>query len=122
VSALTVGSTLWDFDDNRREYDAERRLIYREHFVTQTIHGETKYSWIVGPARIKVRKTDLTYAYWSGGRRRMVATEAEVEDACWDKAHRSWIADMVQRKVDAQTLRRVAEMIGYPPTEEAGAT
>jgi hypothetical protein len=117
MSALAVGSTLWEFDDNRRKYDANRRLIFREHFVPQTIQGETRYSWLVGPARVKVRKADLTYTYWSGGRRRMYATEQEVEDVCWDKAHRYRVADMV-RRVDAATLRRVAEVMGYSPERE----
>jgi hypothetical protein len=109
---MKVGDTLWEFDDNRRVYDENRRIIYRAHFVERKIVGETKQSWIVYPGDTKVSKKDLTYAFWSGGRRRMYANEQQVEEKCWDNDHRYKVTEAV-RKTDTQTLRRIAELIGY---------
>lgn len=46
---LGVGSTVWRFDVNRREYEVVdgRKIIYRSHWRPLKITGETARSWIV---------------------------------------------------------------------------
>lgn len=102
-------ATVWIFDENRRVYARNGGCsggpIYREHWYEQAVVGQTRRSWILRHGR-KVPKT---------GGRGFAFTKAEVDDDVFCHDHIHAICERL-RNVDATTLRKVAELIGYNPT------
>lgn len=124
---MRVGDTAWVFDENRRVYADPKPgdiwprggPIYREHFRSVTVVGETRVSWLIdhyetareGRIETRVNKKDHTYAKWGGGRGRLYTSQAEVDDACFVHDERSRIASAVQQCPEAGVLRTVKALV-----------
>jgi hypothetical protein len=119
---IGVGSTVWVFDYNHRVYTKAPdgsvyggRVIWREHWRPKTITGETSRSWIVQEhpwtPTIKIPKKDPpTHIY--------AFSEDEVIQRAWVNDHAHKIAEIINRRIDYSTLRKVAEVIGYKGDED----
>lgn len=120
-----IGATVWHFDENRRVYthdDGTRSSgpIWRKHWEPWVIVGETSRSWIALPsswyikdpaskfARKLPKKGVLSTWCWS---------EEEIDRRAWAREHKYKIADRVQRVVDPDVLKKIAELVGYEPKE-----
>jgi hypothetical protein len=108
---IAIGTTLYVFDHNRRRYDSDQRIIYREHFYAVTIVGETRKSWIAGEgyAEEKISKADLTINRSPYGRLRAYTARAMEEDI-WLHENRNRITENV-RGSDYGTLRAIDDLI-----------
>ena len=108
---MGVGSTVWIFDNNRRVYPkAEKgRLwasggpIYREHWTTAKIIGETRRSWITDRNQ-KVPK--------KGPHPGVRFTQHEVDEDAWMNDHRYKVSEAVARCRDVEKLRAIAQAVG----------
>lgn len=108
---IKVGDKFFMFDTNRRVYERDEKghatggPTFRGHFYEVTIDGETSRSWLVGKWKpTKVPKSDPFSVLY---------TEAMIDDAEWVSRHRSRIASLVQFTKDPDTLRNIAEIVGY---------
>lgn len=124
---MKVGDTVWLFDENRRVYAPRKEgqglssgpPIFREHFVPHEIVGETIRTWLVGKGTLEnVRKKDLTYRHWNGGRVRIFTSEQEVDDACYVHDTRHKIGRAVERCRDAVLLKQIAALVGVAEGSE----
>lgn len=119
VCPISVGSTVWVFDHNRRKYDSQRRIIYREYWVPVQITGENLRSWVTYYGKFP-KKADERGRYYipQGGYSplRVALDPAEVEEDIWLSDHAHKILEAV-RCCDASTLRKIAELIGYDSGE-----
>lgn len=127
---IGIGSTVWVFNPNHREYeyDDKGRAIggpnYRAHFRPYVINGETARSWLIGDGYgvLKVPKQGGDMRECGGGaygKTRVYMTAAAVDDECWKRHHAGRVASAVSRCEDADLLRKVADIIGYNPSEVA---
>jgi hypothetical protein len=120
ADVIKIGDALYRFDSNRRVYslDASGRAhggpIYAEHFERGEVVGETKFSWLcrITYGEHKVNKKTMLEASpgWSPYR---WYTEAQRDEALWDKRHRREIVARVEQ-CDAATLRRVQATLDAP--------
>lgn len=118
MSKFKVGDDMYIFDVNRRRYrkDANGRPvggpIYREHFERCRITAEEErsfvYAYVDGDGNVQrfLRSIGKTTA-------QKHFTASEVDDNCWTEDHRAKIANAVMQIRDADTLRRIANVIGY---------
>lgn len=115
---IRIGSTLWQFDDNVRVYRADRSgPVYREHFRSFQVVGETPQSWIVGAGfKMKVSKKDLKQAGRNGYSGHRWFTAEGMEDEIYREENKQRIADEI-RSVPAATLRRVDALL-HPERED----
>lgn len=88
--------------------------IYREHWKKHEVVGETRVSWILRFGD-KVPKK-------GANPRRVCFSEKELDDNCFLHAHASKIGELVARIEDAETLRKIAAMVGYTPEPEKNST
>lgn len=109
---------VWVFDECRRVYRRDENgntygsPIWREHWRKLKIVGETRVSWISSYGDRIPKK---------GGRMRLSSghfcdvsfSEADIDRQAWVKENRYLIADIIRCTTDHDTLRRVAEVIGY---------
>lgn len=125
MAEIGIGSTVWVFDDNSREYrkDASGRSIgggpiYRSHWVPVTITGENRVSWLISRyerfSKIAPHQTKTT----PYGFNRVATSQQEVDDDCWINGHRASIANHIFTVNDAAILRQIATLVGYTPEEE----
>lgn len=104
---------IWVFDSNYRVYedDAGNRTMspnYRKQWRKCEVVGETSRSWIVrhyGELKVPKNRALITSGW-------VAFSEAEVDDMVFKHDHGYKIAEAV-RSVNASTLRKVAELIGY---------
>lgn len=122
MSMTKVGDKCWIWDINSRTYRVEgerRTMTARGHFREAVIEGETRQSWIAGGGKKFDKETgrwrDKNYA----GHFRIFLTEKSVDDWCFIEEFRSKIARAAQDCWDADTLRRVAAVLGVV-VKEAG--
>lgn len=111
-----VGDPVWIFDQNRRVYrkDANGKSlsggpIWREHWAKKKVTSETSRSWVVGENgwdQHKIPKKGPTpYGIcWS---------EEELDQLSYVADHKHKISDAVQRLTDYDTLKRVADLVGF---------
>jgi hypothetical protein len=127
VAEIGIGSTVWVFDQNHREYPPTPagRLwptsgpIYRAHWVATKITGENRLNWITCYGKIpKKPNADGQRRIPRGGYSpiRVAFTPAEVDDDVWLHEHARRIAERTER-CDVATLKKIAALIGYEPTE-----
>lgn len=118
MSEIGIGSTVWVFDENSREYRKNGAgwgsAIYRAHWVPVNVTGENRASWLVGNryasfSKTRPHRTKAT-AY---GSRRVAVSAQEVDDDCWVNGSRAAIGAMVMRCEDAAILRQIAALVGY---------
>lgn len=113
---MKVGDTIWIFDHNRRRYGGpglSAKIIWREHWRPETIHGETSRSWLYGPTwrPKKLAKNKPLPAY-------IVDSEAEIDRREYVHKHSPKVADLISRKVTYDQLKQIADLIGYQPDSE----
>lgn len=105
-----VGALVFVYDENHRVYRgsgfSSGSALERYHFIITRIESETRVSWILDRYGQKIPKKDPRAMYGA----------ADVEDAIWQRVHSWRIADQLKR-VDAATLRKIAELIGYTATD-----
>lgn len=113
---LKIGDTLYRFDGNRRVYgNGTGAPIYCEHFEPLKIIGETKVSWILEREWRANKKTlSSAPARQYGGRG--FFTAGQMEDDIWKHDHAHKIRALLERAPPDQ-LRKVAEILGYIPSE-----
>lgn len=111
---LGIGSTVWRFDVNCREYQkgpdgrSYGGPIYRAHWRECTIEGETSRSWLIGKYRPEKVPKQGTHRGWA-------FTFEEVDDNCWIHDHRYGVSRAVNECRDATKLRAIAEIVGWKP-------
>lgn len=113
MTDLKVGSTVWEYDSNFENRSLEGEAKFRSGFRKRTITGETKQSWLIGNDEIKVRKRDLTYGHWGGGRRDMITSQREIDDLVFVNTHRYKIVKCFEWTRDVALLHELAKLIGY---------
>lgn len=102
---------VWVFDINRRIYRRDEHgkahggPIWREHWREEKVVGETPRAWIT-ECGTKVPKK-------GAGSRVFAFSEEEISRAAYVQENRYWIAEKVGRLTDYDTLKKVAECIGY---------
>jgi hypothetical protein len=113
AAEVRVGSTVWVFDLNRRQYAkaAPGRLygpiIWRSHWGPHKIVGETSRSWILDQeSGLKVPKRGADPAW-------VAFSEADIDKQAWLNENRHSIVRHLERVSDYDTLRAVAQLIGY---------
>ncbi len=111
ANAIGIGSTVWIFDQNRRVYrktGSSRGPVWREHWRPEKIIGETSRSWIVGQGW---NETKIPKKGWNP--RAVCFGEAEIDRQAFVVEHAYRISDLVRRLDDYDTLKKIAEMVGY---------
>jgi hypothetical protein len=110
-----IGDVVYIFDINNRVYRLDEKgrssggPIYRGHFIPYLIVGEDKRSWILSS-----KAWDGRGVPWPGKTAKSkVLTEAEVEARCWINDHSRGLAETVRRCENIETLKRIAELVGY---------
>lgn len=98
----------WVFDDNRRKYRKKNghyygNPIWREHWVKADIIGETSRSWLTSCGQ-KIPKR---------GRNGVSFSMDEIERMSFVEENAYRIGERVGRLRDYETLKAVAELIGY---------
>jgi len=103
-----IGETYFVFDGNRRVYDKTKGYggpIYREHFASVKIVGETKTSWIYSYyTDTKVTKKNP----W-----KVLFTSQMVDEAVWVYENRVAIADKV-RNGNYAALKQIEAILNHP--------
>lgn len=99
---------MWVFDINRRVYKKDENgrqygsPIWREHWRPVKIVGETRVSWIDFFGRKYPKKGSHGIAY----------SQTEIEQAAFiNDSHK--IARLVSQCKDYNTLKKIAELVGY---------
>lgn len=101
---------VWIYDENRRTYARDENgksygsPIYRESWVKRKVVDETSRSWILEYGYKVPKKPNSIQG------RGLAYPEAELEDKIWKHDNVFGIAEKV-RSADAETLRRVAELL-----------
>lgn len=104
---MKVGDTVYCFDENRRKYNANREIIWREHFYEVKISDETPRSWIVVTGYILTK-----YSKKNTGFGKRLYTAEDVDNECWKNSHAYAVADLV-RRAPIEQLKKIATIIGY---------
>ena len=110
MSDFGIGSTIWRYDINHREYTKPKDgriwgdIIERAHWRPIKITGETSRSWVTQHGQ-KLPKNGA----WRG----VLLSEAAIDEWEWARKHRHRIADVVGRSDDAILLRQIAALVGY---------
>lgn len=106
---MQIGDTVWFFDGNRRVYrDGSSGPVYREHWFPAKIVGETSRSWITDNWNRKIPKKGLP----GHG---VALTAEDVEKDVWMNTHAYRVYEQIQRCRDYDTIRKIADLIGYKP-------
>lgn len=98
----------WIFDENRRRYKVDEKgrsvggPIWREHWVKVEIAGETSRSWITKCGLKVPKKGGRGYAFCEADIDRMAFVEQR-----WQ------IGEAVKRCTDYETLKLIADAVGY---------
>lgn len=115
---VSIGSTLWLFDETRRVYPKSNRLtgspIYAEHFIAFTVVGENRLSWILlrgglPGLRHKATKKTLTCSTRWGVER--YYTDQQKADAIWLEENRAGLAEAVRDCRDVETLKAIKALL-----------
>lgn len=125
MNELKVGSKVWVFDENHREYDpappgarfAKGGPIYEKHWVEAEIVGETRASWVLNRYFGKFPKKRPALGGWhartrDGFVKKVATTPQELSDDIWANSHRRHVLSLVER-CNVTILREVAALVGY---------
>lgn len=111
---VKIGSPVWIYDENRREY-VDGKIVHRSHWVKTVIVGETKLSWIIERGDVKLPKKAFALPFGRHNECRWFAlSEADIDADVWSHEHRSKIRNRVDF-CDVETLRKIAEILRYKP-------
>lgn len=128
VEGLKVGSLLWQFDANRRVYrkDGKGRSIgspsWREHWQQVEIVSETRMSWLIDTpgsgylswSSMKIAKKDFRDGKCPSG---YALSEEQIDREAWVCGNAYHLGQLVARCGDYDTLKKIAEMVGYEDRE-----
>ena len=108
---ITIGTRLWQFDENRRRYapGSMGPPIYEEHFTPGVITGEARGTWIVD-GRCRVNKRTLREPMRGGFDGARWFTDAGRDANIWAHSRRHQIAEAV-RRCDVPTLKKIAAIL-----------
>lgn len=101
----------WVFDINRRIYARDKNgrsygsPIWREHWRKVEIVGETTRSWVLASGK-KLPK--------AGGRGVCYSLD-EIEKKAFVEDHAYRISALVDKTLDYDKLKKIAEIVGYKP-------
>lgn len=107
---IKVGDKFFLYDMSRRVYERDENgrakggPTFRGHFYEVTIEGETSKSWITNHGRTKVPKSSPFPPLY---------TEQMISDREWVAVHAYRISEEVRRLTDVDSLKRIAEIVGY---------
>jgi hypothetical protein len=107
---------IWQYDYNYRVYQDDDGLKsstpnYRKQWRRHEVVEETSRSWVLDNG-VKVPKNGKNVVDKQGHYMGFAFSEDEVNDRVYRHDHAQKIAEEV-RKADAETLRMIAELIGY---------
>lgn len=122
IEEIKIGTTLWEFDENRRVYRDKSYggggIIYRGHFKEMRIYDQTHGTWLVesltGGHRGSINKKTLREPSKGGRPGNQYYTPQAMEDQVWLHDHRHKVIDAL-RNAPADVCRQVAELLGYDP-------
>jgi hypothetical protein len=113
---IKVGDTIYQFDVNRRRYEGSglsAKIIYKEHFTSSVITGETKQSWLV---KEYGRETRVNKAAMQSSNGRYSPSQWYTEEGMKDNIwwHDNYYKlESVLRGCSVEQLKKIAELIGY---------
>ena len=116
--SIGLGSPLWMFDENHREYSAPEpgrlygRVIWRKHWRRMEVVGETRVSWLVGwpgssAARRDVAKLPKSAFRYGKCPRGWAFSESHLDELEWVHEHRHEASERVLSCEDPRVLRAV---------------
>lgn len=124
-TTIQIGTRLWKLDENHREYDENRKLIYEKCFRECYVVGENRASWFVNwdkDAKAddwrngKVAKDTLLSRNNRGYSASKYYTNEGKQDHLWLKIHRGRITEKVRTETDVDTLARIGMLVNYDPS------
>lgn len=117
VQSPKIGDTVYEFDGNRRVYKPDasgrNRIVFAKHFIPHVVVGEGGRSVLVKPVIGRLQKKVGRASFGKG----KWFTEAQYANRLWAHQHRHAVIRIVER-ADVDTLRKIAEMIGYTSETE----
>lgn len=119
MSESLVGKKIWHLNPMNRVYEKDAKghstggPIYAAYWQEVDVIGETSRSWLVGYKfnPTKIAKKDLA----SGMLRGYKVTREEVDKDIFMNTHQHKIVSKVSDIRDYETLKAVADLIGYKP-------
>lgn len=124
-----IGQRVFVWDENRRVYrrDASGKAmgspIWREHWRPAVICGETPRYWLAGHAidsNVTLSRCLAKIPKKGDLPSNIALDEQHIERRAWIAEHRGHLANMIRTIECHDTLRKVAELIGYEATADAG--
>lgn len=104
-----VGDPVWIFNQNRRVYVKHQSgPIWREHWEKKSVLGETSRSWLVGREYEQIKIPKKGPQPWG-----VCWSEEEVTRRAYVNDNAYKISDLVRRIDDCDTLKKVADLVGY---------
>jgi hypothetical protein len=104
MTEIKIGSTIYVYDINRRQYDEKRNLIEKYCWKPIEIVGETRVSWI-GKYGDKFPKRNGKY----------LKSETEVDEQVWIKQNKYKISRCLDVCYDYEKIKQVAILVGFRP-------
>lgn len=126
---MKIGDSVWIYDSNCRIYpkDENGKHIpnsspdYRLSWLEKFVIGETRISWIVANSRDakpgqkwRCHKIPKKPEFQSTEVRGVAYSAEELDAAVWQSSHRWRVIRMVEH-CNGDTLRKIAELVGYQP-------
>lgn len=112
ISLAKVGDTVWLYDANAPVYDENRKWLGRGLYTQVVITGETRASFLIrGNAKFD-RKTGIERA--TGGyaaNRYLAGHQDRLDRRVIQQRHN--LSSAVGNCKDADTLRKIADLVGY---------
>jgi len=109
----SVGDTVWLFDSQMNLHDQHDRYIGRGVWRLAKVESETRASFVVRGEKFD-RKFGFSRPHNGYSTGNLIAGQSEKEDHLWLSANRYHLIKHLER-CDAQTLRRVADLVGWAP-------
>jgi hypothetical protein len=117
-----IGHRVWFFDENRRVYrrDAKGKAvgcpIWREHWRPAVVCGETPRYFLVGhslDSNVTLANCLAKIPKKGVPPKDVLFDEAEIDRRAWVKRHSILLANKLRTIECAETLRKVADLIGF---------
>jgi hypothetical protein len=112
IELAKVGDLVWHLNTDYRGRGEEWRL--------EEITGETRVSFLTGKDdwnRTKYERNGRARPHRGYSVQSRIFGEADKDEYIWEKQHRRKILRLVEYKANANQLKQIAAIIGYPETE-----
>jgi hypothetical protein len=107
VKNLKPGNAIWIKDTNRRGYDDQGRLIYRKHWIKQTVEKVGRKYIYAGNYRVDINGSG------DFGVSGVAFSLEEVERDCWLNNNRQKIISKIERLRSSYGLfKKLEEVLG----------